>query len=130
MPEVVQARLAGVWAEAVQARPRPSTSGPPRGWLAQLEQVEAERDEAISAADDHAAAHPTRRDPAQLTAQLTALQEQLHAIETLRHDLEVAHTARAQTRGDTAGARGEATVLREEVTRLRAEQAAVSDTVK
>lgn len=66
-----------------------------------------------------------QRDAERTSAQITALQEQLAehttAIETLRHDLDTAHTERAQAREDAAGARGEATVLREEITRMRAE---------
>ncbi|MDN5795467.1 MAG: DNA-binding protein [Intrasporangium sp.] len=122
VPEVVAARLAGVWAEAVQAA-RVEHEHAVEGWRAQVEQVEIERDEAISAADELAAAG--QRDAAQAATQLAAIQEQLTqqqaAVETLRHDLETAHTERAQAREDAAGARGEATVLREEVTRLRNE---------
>ena len=120
VPEVVAARLAGVWAEAVQAA-RAEHEQAVEGWRAQIEQVEAERVEAISAADELAAA--AQRDADQAAQQFTALQDQLtqqlHAIETLRHDLELAHTERAQAREDAAGARGEATVLREEAARLR-----------
>ena len=131
VPEVVQARLAGVWAEAVRAA-RAEHERAVEGWRAQLDQVEAERDEAITAADELAAA--AQRDADQAAAQIVALQaqltQQLDVAEALRQDLETAHIERAQAREDAAGARGEATVLREEVTRLRAEQAAVGDTPK
>lgn len=122
VPEVVQARLAGVWAEAVQAA-RAEHERAVEGWRAQVEQVEAERDEAITAADELAVA--AQHDADQATEKITALQgqltEQATTIESLRHDLDTAHTERAEAREEAAGARGEATVLREEVARLRGE---------
>lgn len=126
VPEVVQARLAGVWAEAVQAA-RAEHERAVAGWRSQVEQVEAERDEAISTADEQAAA--AQQDSERAAAQVTALQERLAyhetTIGTLRVDLDTAHVGRAAAREDAAEARGEATVLREEVTRLRGELEAV-----
>lgn len=122
VPEVVQARLAGVWAEAVQAA-RAEHERAIEGWRAQVEQIEAERVEAITAADEQAAA--ARHDSEQAAAALTALQAQLDeettANDALRRELDTANDERSQAREEAAEARGQASVLREEAVRLRAE---------
>lgn len=122
VPEVVQARLVGVWAEAVRAA-RAEHEQAVEGWRAQVEQVEAERVEAISAADDQAvvAQHDAEQAAEAITALQAQLDEQSSIHDSLRHELDTASTERAAAREEAAEARGQASVLREEIARLRTE---------
>lgn len=124
IPEVVQTRLAGVWAEAVQAA-RAEHERAVEGWRAEVERIEAERHEAIAAADEATAA--AERDAEQAAQAMAALRQEVtehtNTLGELRAELKTAYEHRAAAREEAAEARGEATVLRQEIERLRRELA-------
>lgn len=70
----MQTRVEGLWAEAIRAA-RSEHDHAVNGWQAQVHQLEAERDEAIAAADEQAVAARVEQDQAQ--TRITELRTQV-----------------------------------------------------
>lgn len=123
-PPVVQARVEGLWAEAVRAA-RAEHDQAVDGWKRQLRQMETERDEAIAAVDEQAVAAKVQLEAAE--ASIAELREQVRALgEDARREREEADRVRqdlqrdlGKAREEAAEARGQATVLREQLDRER-----------
>lgn len=120
VPDVVQARAEGLWAEAVRVA-RAEHDQAVDGWKRQLRQMETERDEAIAAVDEHAVAARVQQEAAE--AAIAGLREQVRALgEDARREREEADRVRqdlGKAREEAAEARGQATVLREQLARER-----------
>src|SRR5699024_1535284 len=108
MPDVVQTRVEGLWAEAVRAA-RAEHEQAVAGWQAQISQVEEERDEALAAIDEQAEA--ARVEHERLQTENTRLQTEVDRLtgeyQQTREDLEAMRVERAAAREEAAEARGQ-----------------------
>lgn len=120
MPDVVQARVEGLWAEAVRAA-RAEHAQAVVGWQSQVSQVEEERDEALVAIDEQVEAASVERE--RLQAENTRLQQDVDRLtsenQQAREDLETMSVERAAAREEAAEARGQINALREQLEAVR-----------
>lgn len=120
IPDVVQIRMEGLWAEAVRAA-RSEHDYAVNGWQSQIHQLEAERDEAIAAADEQAVAARVEQDQAQttITELRTHVERLTAAAQEAQAQIQAMRDERSQAREEAAEARGQVSVLREQLQQLQ-----------